>query len=115
MRESTYSRKTRGCRVSCECAAAAGPSVTDEVLYPQSSGPTVQVVDADPPARSQPSTSAGRYAAGDLIRYPRDGAEIESDGSADIVAGLPIERHFDRGPIGRIPILGQYRRRRVWA
>jgi ParB family chromosome partitioning protein len=31
--------------------------VTNEALYPQTSGPMVQVVDADPPAKSQPAPS----------------------------------------------------------
>jgi hypothetical protein len=28
--------------------------VTNEALYPQTSGPMLQVVDADPPAKTQP-------------------------------------------------------------
>jgi hypothetical protein len=31
--------------------------VTNEALYPQTSGPMLQVVDADPPARNQPAHS----------------------------------------------------------
>jgi hypothetical protein len=33
--------------------------VTNEALYPQTSGPTLQVVDADPPAKSHPAHSRG--------------------------------------------------------
>jgi len=33
--------------------------VTDESLYPQTSGPMVQVVDADPPAKKRPPNSGG--------------------------------------------------------
>jgi hypothetical protein len=33
--------------------------VTDESLYPQTSGPMFQVVDADPPAKKQPTRSRG--------------------------------------------------------
>ena len=33
--------------------------VTDEALYPQTSGPMVEVVDADPPAKKQPIHSGG--------------------------------------------------------
>jgi hypothetical protein len=33
--------------------------VTNEALYPQTSGPMLQVVDADPPAKRQPAHSRG--------------------------------------------------------
>jgi len=33
--------------------------VTNEALYPQTGGPMVQVVDADPPAKTQPVHSRG--------------------------------------------------------
>jgi len=33
--------------------------VTNDALYPTTSGPIVQVVDADPPAKSQPVNSRG--------------------------------------------------------
>jgi hypothetical protein len=33
--------------------------VTNEALYPQTSGPMVQVVDADPPTTSRPVRSPG--------------------------------------------------------
>jgi hypothetical protein len=33
--------------------------VTNEALYPQTSGPMLQVVDADPPAKSRPAHPRG--------------------------------------------------------
>jgi hypothetical protein len=33
--------------------------VTDEPLYPQTTGPMLQVVDADPPTRSKPAPARG--------------------------------------------------------
>jgi hypothetical protein len=33
--------------------------VTSETLYPQTSGPKVQIADADPPANSRPTHSSG--------------------------------------------------------
>jgi hypothetical protein len=46
-------------RVSGILTPGATVLVTNESLYPQTSGPMVQVVDADPPAKSRPAHSSG--------------------------------------------------------
>jgi hypothetical protein len=45
-------------RINGILAPGATLFVTNEALYPQTSGPTIQVVDADPPAKGQPVHSS---------------------------------------------------------
>ncbi len=46
-------------KVNGVLTAGATLFVTDEALYPQTSGPMLQIVDADPPTKSRPLNSRG--------------------------------------------------------